>query len=187
MYVTKNFKWKEFGKYFMEYTAIQKKLILLMAETILQPLRDYIGKQMIITSGVRDLEDYFRLEQLGYYPSDTSDHYYATPVYNPDMEDYYYLSTGAVAFWFNGDIEGLFYDVLPKVKSSYKEKRYYGHICLDDKSINIGQWIYEKHGSSEWIHVSNPANEIFGNRLLTIRGKKYPFLKSTQGGKYDLV
>ena len=54
----------------------QWRMIGFLAAEVLQPIRDKLKLPITITSGERTTDDYWRLIRKGYYPSETSDHFF---------------------------------------------------------------------------------------------------------------
>lgn len=176
-----------------ELIPLQWYMLQHICMSILEPLRKFASdlvKQDVpftITSGLRTTEDRDRLKQMGYKPSETSDHDFGQTIelVSPDkimkFGKYYSYSVGAVDFVpeFGADI--LF----------NKLKPYFNHgtrsIDLPGGSITVGQFILEKGEHSYWIHVSNPPSLFFGPPILGLL-KRNCFLKSEDNGKsYQIV
>lgn len=88
--LSENFSRHEFFRFGQRDSGLQNvkfyqeiRLRILTLE-ILQPIRDAIGLPITITNGVRTAEDYTRLTKAGYYPSQTSDHFFGNPIPLPE-------------------------------------------------------------------------------------------------------
>lgn len=185
MKITKNFSYWEFGpkgckKTWVPDNTYQKRLITNLAE-ILQHLRNEANRvfhrkvSIRITSGVRTMADYYRLQGMGYHPSPTSDHFcgLAVPIIdNPSKRskfgETYNFAVGAADCVVKGMSQLDFFKLAMQ--------------CHIDSKIHCGQIIYEKHKKSEWVHISNPYEKYFSKWTSEWLGEK-PFLKSLDGGK----
>ena len=183
MKITKNFSYWEFGpkgcnKSWVPGNDYQKMLINNLANG-LQVLRDTAPAKISIsiTSGVRTIEDYYRLQGSGYNPSSTSDHFCgnAVPIQPTDSKykkfgPNYIFSTGAA-------------DTIPTGMKVYD---YFIHAMKSfvRENVKFGQIIYEKNPKTkaEWVHISGPYSNYFSQGIVTWLDKK-PFLKSLDGGK----
>lgn len=147
-----------------------------LASNILQPIRDVLGP-IKVTSGVRTIKDYHNLVAKGYNPSETSDHFFGAPVIlrSPKkIKKYgkrYTYSVGASDIV---PVDIAPFDAFKKVLSLWKTKKL---------KISFGQIIYEKQGSKEWIHISNPTSLIYSAEFIEKFLKKTPILQSLDGGK----
>jgi len=161
-------------------------LMLSLCKDILQPIRDFLGVPVKVTSGMRDMDEYHRLIKKGYYPSETSDHFFGVPV--PIRKKYkrskygslYTLSVGAV-------------DIVPAGGASRAFKRLIlnaneedGTITLPfsggDKKISIGQMILEKR-RSYWIHISNSPLLVYSQGFVDRYLRRTHFLESLDNGQ----
>ncbi len=185
MKITKNFSYWEFGpkgcsKSWIPDNAYQRILISNLAEN-LQKLRDeakIVAGHTVsihITSGVRTIADYYRLQGAGYHPSPTSDHFcgLAIPIVesSPKRKKFgetYNFSVGASDCVAKGMRQIDFFKLAMR--------------CHRESKAHFGQVIYEKHKNSEWVHLSNPYEEYFSHWMIDWLGRK-PFLKSIDGGK----
>ena len=110
MQVSPNFNLQEITKG-KEVSLYANYLAVLLIQDILQPVRTKYGRPMRIRSGVRTLSDLFRLREQGYYPSETSDHFFgeAIPLESKRKKklygDYYVTSVGAVDIQVDGGEE----------------------------------------------------------------------------------
>jgi len=177
--ITKNFSFWEFGpkdcsKSWVPGNEYQKMLITDLAKN-LQILRDIAPNKtsISISSGIRTIEDFYRLQNTGYNPSSTSDHFFGAAVPVKDDKrlkfgDTYNFSVGAA-------------DCIPKgisVKSFFKLAMQ----AFVDSKVKFGQIIYEKSGKAEWVHLSNSYSNYFSDLVVFWLNKK-PFLQSINGGK----
>lgn len=185
MKITKNFSYWEFGpngcpKSWVPDNELQKIMIKNLAEN-LQTLRNEarsVTRKAVsirITSGIRTLADYHRLQGMGYHPSPTSDHFcgLAVPIVDSvsKREKYgetYNFSVGAGDCIAHGMSQWDFFKLAMR--------------CHRESKAHFGQIIYERHGKTEWVHISNPYEKYFSDWITNWLGRK-PFLKSLDGGK----
>jgi len=172
--MTKNFPLIEFQKVGFPIDASIKEMFMLkLIADNLQFIRDEIGVPIIITNSFRTRENYLAMLNKGYYPSETSDHFYGQkiPVKNPEkIEKYgawFDLSTGAVDFKC-AEIEKNFKKIVQMAISG---------------EIKIGQLILESNGSSKWIHMSNSPEAVYGKALASKIPFRQPYLCSLDGGR----
>jgi len=174
---TKDFSYHEFapkgaGKTWMPDSEYQKILVDVLAEN-LQVLRNAFGFPLRITSGVRTLDDYNRLKAAGYNPSETSDHNYgvAVPTSGEKAKKFgptYNFTAGAVDIVpIGSSVEHLF-DVAVSITRAGK--------------AHFGQVILEMSGKTQWVHLSNSYEYLFGKTTARFLGKAQ-FLTSDDGGK----
>ena len=171
--MTKNFPLVEFQRagFPVDYTIKELFMLQLLADN-LQFIRDEINTPMIVTNSYRIREKYMEMLRKGYYPSETSDHFFGQrmPVSNPakiaKYGRFFDLSTGAVDFTC-ADIEKNFRKIV--------------HMAMSGE-IKIGQLILESNGSTKWIHISNDPEMFYGivlaNKLPIVR---QPYLCSLDG------
>lgn len=183
MRLSENFYLREFTKLSeLDITAIQKYLLKTLCKDVLQPIRNFLGCSIRVTSGLRTLEDMQRLKMAGYNPSDTSDHYFGATV--PLLRarkiarfgGFYSYSVGAA-------------DIIPECGAEVafgKLKRYFnpitGEILLPNQIVKVGQLILE-YGNTYWMHASNPALLVYSKKFSQKFLKKSPFLISLDNGK----
>jgi len=172
--MTKNFPLVDFQKagFPIDYTIKELFMLQLLSDN-LQFIRDEINTPMIITNCYRSREKYMEMLNKGYYPSETSDHFFGQrmPVGKPDKVTRYGkwfdLSSGATDFKC-ADIEKNFRKMVQMSLSG---------------EIKIGQLILESNGSTKWIHISNDPEMVYGialaSKLPVIR---QPYLCSLDGG-----
>ena len=168
-------------------TVLQMHMIQNIARGILEPIREFLGKQLSrevkikIISGVRFPSDHNRLKKQGFNPSETSDHLFGNvvklrnPVKIRQYGKYYQYSVGAV-------------DILPEcgAKEAWDIlrpcfSREESAIYLPDKEVRIGQIILEKR-QNYWMHISNPGSSIYNEFVADTFLKRKPFLVSTDNG-----
>lgn len=173
--MTKNFPLAEFQKAGFPVDCTIKELFMLqLLADNLQYIRDEISIPMIITNSYRSRDKYMEMLNKGYYPSETSDHFFGQrmPVSNPakiaKYGKFFDLSTGAVDFTC-ADIEKNFRKIVQMAMSG---------------EIKVGQLILESNGSTKWIHISNEPEMVYGivlaKKLPVIR---QPYLCSLDGGR----
>jgi len=181
MKVTNNFSYYEFGPSGCKVTWVpdneyQKRLIKDLAQN-LQVLRDIAKVPIKIMSGVRSMDDYYRLQGSGYNPSETSDHFcgVAVPI-KPTSTKYkkfgstYNFAVGAGDCIPNGMSVRTFFELAMK--------------AYVDSKVKFGQIIYEKDPVKkvEWVHVSNLYEHYFSSSTVAWLGKT-KFMQSVDGGK----
>lgn len=186
--ITKNFSYWEFKPHKAEKTwrpnsEYQKLLITNLAKN-LQIVKDNAPSNCVmnITSGVRDISDFFRLKNSGYNPSTTSDHYCGAPIkikkINPK-----YIKFGEVYCFSSGAA-----DITPAGISAWDLFKLAFNL-INAGACDFGQIIYEKDpkNGSEWTHFSGSYNNLFSDDIVAIIGRQ-KILKSVDGGKnYSIV
>lgn len=164
-----------------QISQIQLFMLLNLCKNILEPIRDFLGCGIKVTSGMRSRDDFDRLLQQGNHPSETSDHFFGVPVpiVNPVKiakfgEEYGY-SVGAA-------------DVVPACggKIAFEKIRPYfktdtSEILLPGRPIKIGQFILEKK-NAYWLHISNPSTLIFSPYFVGKFLQRKPFMVSLNNG-----
>lgn len=183
MKITKNFSFHEFGpkgcgKNWVPDNEYQKMLITDLASN-LQILIDKAPKKIsiIISSGIRVMDDFYRLQGSGYNPSETSDHFFgaAVPIKTTSKKyekfgPTYNFSVGAA-------------DCIP---SGMPVIDFFKHAmnCFRGSDVKFGQIIYEKDPVKkvEWVHLSNYYEKYFSNQTVDWLAKTR-FMKSVDGGK----
>ena len=186
--LTQNFSYSEFkphgsDKNWKPSSEYQKLLIVNLAKD-LQIVRDSIPANcfMDITSGVRTIQDYYRLKNQGLNPSKTSDHYFGMPIkldknsekYNKFGETYNF-TVGAV-------------DVVPIGFSSWDLFKIAFNL-INSGVCDFGQLIYEKNPKNgiDWVHFGGSMHRIFTENLIALIGRD-KIMKSMDGGKsYSVV
>jgi len=167
MKITRNFEMDEFVPS-DNYEVTDKNMVFLKYMCVtLEYIRVLINEPVYITSGIRDLDAYFDLLNRGYHPSETSDHFFGNPVFWPDTGKYYTMSVGAADIVFANT----------NILSVYEQVKKQG--WLDER---IGQFLYEKDGSVEWIHVSNNPKDFYQHSMLELFPDRKKYLKSFNGG-----
>lgn len=187
MKLTKNFSFWEFGPKGCDHRWVPKsewqQMLIMDLALNLQKLRDAANKirrghvSLHITSGVRTLADYYRLQGAGYNPSQTSDHFCGIAVPIPKTShkfnkfgETYNFSSGAA-------------DCVPSGISA----KSLSHLAMTEFRATrtvFGQVIYEHDPvrKKEWLHVSNAHKNYFSSQVVSWLNKT-PFLKSLDGGK----
>jgi len=183
-HVTQNFFWSELigNKDSDDLPVLTRYLLLRLAEDVLQPLRNFFGCKIRVTNCLRWPSDYYVLLSRGWNPSLTSDHYagLAVPTTTPEHKKrfgaYYTQSVGAA-------------DIVPEcgVEKAWDAMRDVAgcngaEIMAHKSRIVCGQVIYERSGTSEWLHVSNPPSVVFSNEWVNLTFHRRPWLKSVDGG-----
>lgn len=173
MHLSKNFVLSEITS--LEESSLSNLQMLMLkniCEEILEPIREFCSSRIKIRSGMRTLHDYVRLKDQGYHPSETSDHFFGTPITlsNSDkIKKYgkvYLFSVGAV------DIEFL----------DTKTEEAFLKILSRREKFKVGQIILEKMNSF-WIHISNPPTLVFSDRVFTNLLYRQKYLYSLDGGR----
>lgn len=183
---------KDYFKYDKYYpngftpTHLQKHLWQIMKDNFLNPIRNFVGSEGIITSGIRTYDDYLRLLKKGYSPSSTSDHFAGNIVKLTKQTDiakygdFYNLSTFAI------DVVFPKYNMELICKHIYNKIEYdidtIPHLCSDVKDVK--QLIYEVSGNSTWIHISLPYSCIYNDdvaKMYSIDFEKRKYLKYNNG------
>jgi len=147
----------------------------------LQIVRSYmpINSLIIISSGVRSIDDTLRLINNGYTPSATSDHNYGIPIsLDPNSKKYkifgphYAYSVGAVDCVPSGNGCTAF-DLFKLAVRLTKENK-----------TKFGQVIYEENPktNSKWVHFGNDPLTILSPDMVKLIAREQ-FLKSVDGGK----
>jgi len=183
MQLSENFYLKELTK--LPRTAIpptQLYLLKALCEDVLQPVRDFLGCKIKITSGLRTTEDHRRLIAAGYSPSETSDHFFGAMVRLTSHRKIarfggeYPFSVGAA-------------DIIPAcgAEAAYWKMRPYfdaetGELNLPAGVVKIGQFLLEK-SRTYWVHVSNPATLVYSKDFAKKYLKKTPFMLSLDNGR----
>ncbi len=177
--ITNNFSYYEFRPKGTPRTwkpefKLQELMIIEMAEN-LQIVRNALPQTMTINSGVRVPSDYNRLLLAGYYPSPTSDHFYANAVpielTNTKRKlfgSYYSYSVGAADVKINGNYSDLFNLA---IKLNIEEKVYFGQIILESSPRG-----------SMWIHFGNDPYKFFSAFMCPLITRT-TYLTTTDGGK----
>jgi hypothetical protein len=177
MKLSKNFSSEEFTKIpYEQLPKLQQLMLQNITNNILQPIRNEVGKSITVTSGMRTSEDYERLKAKGFFPSESSDHFYGTGFALSDPNKI--LKYGKTYFYSVGAADFTVLGMLPKDVFN---------ICyhmVQNGELDIGQLILEYGGvgGSSWIHVSNPQTLIYSLKASDLF-KKTKVLTSDDGGK----
>ena len=184
--VTEHFSWEEFSKKPVDdFSPEVFYLLKCLCQNILEPIRKFLGGTPIkINSGIRGNSDHYRLLEQGYFPSETSDHFFGIPVQLRDPSkmklygDMYTLSTGAIDFTHSMGVENAFNKLLREANPQE------GYLKLNGIKIQIGQMILETGRHSGWIHVSNPPGVKFNKDFYyKVKRRSSTFLFSRDSGK----
>jgi hypothetical protein len=181
--VTQNFSYNEFRPNgspdtWMPNSDYQKLLIVNLAQN-LQVVRSSMpnGCSIAISCGARLQSDFKRLSDLGYHPSETSDHYCANVIpIDPSSSKYkkfgpyYFLSVGAA-------------DTVPNGMSIDSYFKLAISLTMQGK-CRFGQVIHEIDPvqKKEWVHFSNDYSIFFSPTVVNFLGKT-KFMTTTDGGK----
>lgn len=95
-----------------------------------------------MTSGIRDINVMAGLRKAGYHPSPTTDHSFGDPDFNP-----FGVGAADIRPYGQGTCEAIFNIVVNLANSS----RYFW----------VGQILWERQGSREWVHISNAKTILF--------------------------
>jgi len=172
-------------------TTLESYLLANLMYYILNPIRIKIGMPIMLTDCYRSMAKYRDLKKRGYYPSPTSDHFWAQVIPTTRSRDVkkfgpqYHFSAGAVDFVCPraGSLVGTFNVIRDLVNKNI---------------IDVGQCILEtkyeiKNGKKkmlkQWIHISNPKSLIYTGGFIKDMGiQKTKFLTSDDNGKtYKVV
>lgn len=172
--MTANFTIKEFKDtgFPFDYSFKEMYMLKCLVNT-LQCFRDMIGTSINVTGSYRTSMKTLELLSRGYFPSETSDHYFGQriPVRNPEKisryGQYFDLSTGAIDFTCV-DIENNFKKMVQASKAG---------------EVKIGQLILESSDKKIWIHVSNCPKLIYGEALASLIPQRKKYLYSLDGGR----
>ena len=167
--ITENFFLHEFTK-LTSILPLQMYMMQRLCET-LEVIRFICSSRIKIRSGMRTYEDFIRLQQQGFHPSETSDHFFGSPIPLSNAKKverygrYYPYSVGAA------DIETL--DI--KTEDAFLK------IIENRDKVHTGQIILEKH-NTYWIHISNHQDIIYNKYVCNTFLKKDPNLISLDKG-----
>jgi len=182
-HVTRNFLWSEITRVDPEELPdVTRYLLLRLAEDVLQPIRDFLGCPIRVTSGLRWPSDYIRLKHLGYNPSLTSDHFAGLPVrtvtenHRKRYGEFYWLSVGAADIVPSCGV-GNAWNALRDVASGATTGG--AVIMAHAGKIVCGQVINE----GGWLHVSNPPRVLLSDDYSNIAIHRRPWLESPDRGK----
>lgn len=168
--LSKNFRLSEFTSQDHHNLSLVQIHMLQHLTEQLEIIRSIVNSRLKITSGMRTLEDRARLIRKGYFPSETSDHYFGVPVQlkvpSSKFQNYYTFSVGAADF--------------QCIDCSTEEA--YLKIYKRRDEIKSGQLLLEK-GNSFWIHLSNPPSLVYSESLSSTLLWKSPYLVSLDRGK----
>ena len=167
---------EEFKNFPRRPRPVQAYLLEFLQRT-LNTIRGTIDSPIRITDCYRTLKKYESLKKRGYFPSATSDHFWAQVIPTIKKQNkikygpYFIYSAGAVDFVTPRFDINKCYDTIRKLHRR--------------GTIKIGQAILESGGGRRpWIHLSNPRQLIFTSDLLyRVGAVKNTFLISTDGGK----
>lgn len=159
---------------------VVEKMIRSLASN-LQIVRDNMPANsfLIITSGMRSLDDTLRLIKNGYHPSATSDHNYGMPV-SIDQQSPKYKIFGQYSSYSVGAV-----DCIPGGTNSTAFDVFKLAVRLTkENKTKFGQVIYEENPQtgSKWIHFGNDPLTILSPDIVKLIAREQ-FLKSVDGGK----
>ena len=124
------------------FNKLSKHLLECLCRDILDPIRREFGHPILITSGIRDINVMEGLRRAGYHPSSTTDHSFSDPDFNP-------FGVGAA-------------DIRPYGRGACEE---IFNIAVDFvnrlEGIPVGQVLWERLRTHEWVHISNPKTILF--------------------------
>ena len=155
-------------------TPMQMFLLQSLVTTVLDPLREAIGRPIVIDSGSYRDEAKYQAMLAHYNPSPTSDHFWAQaiPAVTEDVKTvfgpFFTFGVGAVDVTFP---QG------PDLKTVFDRVR--------SLNLPVGQCILESSGpNSKWIHLSNPKQLCYTQPLLKALNMIRPqYMTSTDNGK----
>ena len=172
--MTKNFTIKEFvATGYPEQDTLKERFMLDCLVANLQFIRDELNTPIFITNTYRNRSKYLDMLHKGYFPSETSDHFFGQrmPVTNPDKVKKYGkwfdLSCGAVDFKC-ADMSTSFKKIVQMSKTGY---------------IKTGQLILEYGNGSQWIHMSNSPDIIYSAGMAAIIPHRNQYQYSLDGGQ----
>ena len=173
MKLAQNFDHIEFTKTAWDKLDQRTQIELQAMANLLQEIRTALGKQITISSGVRSLDDYKRLQSQGLNPSPTSDHFYGAKV--P-------CTKGSAAFKKYGTAYKLAVGAADITCPSMDAVEFYNFIAKMRYNGNIktGQLLLEKN-KTMWVHIAN-----FMDPFLTPDDKKLRGDWSLNGMGYSL-
>ena len=124
------------------FNKLSKYLLECLCRDILDPIRREFGHPILVTSGIRDINVMEGLRRAGYYPSPTTDHSFGDPDFNP-------FGAGAADIrpYGQGSCEDIFTIAVDFINRS--------------DGIPVRQVLWERQGSREWVHLSNPKTVLF--------------------------
>lgn len=185
--LSEHFSFEEFsGRDHHYVTHIQMGMMDNLCRVILEPLRKFWGdKSITVASGLRYPSDINALRRKGYNPSETSDHLFGNVIKLRNADKvrrygrYYAYSVGAADIVPSIGTEEAFQMIIPFLDTNNNAIK-----LPDVGAIRVGQFIFEKHGESAWIHVSNPVDLIYSFKVAKeITKHRKCFLQSLDGGK----
>jgi len=162
MKLAPNFDHSEFTKTAWDKLDQRTQIELQAMANLLQVIRTEVGKPIVISSGVRSLADYKRLQSQGLNPSPTSDHFYGTKVPcqsgSAAFKKYgvtYNIAVGAVDIVCPSMDAVAFYNLIAKMRYAGK--------------IKTGQLLLEKN-KTMWVHIANFMDPFLSPSDKTLRG-----------------
>lgn len=156
---------------FIKSGVLNDELIYLLSSlcnNVLEPLRSFLNCSLIISSGVRSEEDYQRLINSGYNPSETSDHYYNNPVKILSDEkvkkwgEYYSAAVGAADIILAIGANAAWEKILPY----FNKDNHSIDLPVPFLPVKVGQCIHEFGNGNDWIHVSNDPHIKFSDDFI---------------------
>jgi hypothetical protein len=124
------------------FNKLNKYLIENLCKNILDPIRKEFGHPILVTSGIRDINVMNGLRNAGYHPSSNTDHSFGDPEVNP-----YGVGAADIRPYSQGTCEDIFNIAVHLIKTS--------------SNFNVGQVLWERQGSREWVHIANPKTVLF--------------------------
>ena len=124
------------------FNKLSQYLLKCLCRNILDPIRRDFGHSIKVTSGIRDINIMNGLQRAGYHLSSTTDHSFGDPEVNS-------FGAGAADIrpYGQGTSEDIFNIAVDFINNS--------------DGIPVGQVLWERQGSWEWVHISNPKTALF--------------------------
>ena len=163
MKLSANFDHLEFTKTPWDELDQRTQTELQAMADLLQEIRTAIGKPITISSGVRSLADYKRLQSQGLNPSSTSDHFYGAKV--P-------CAKGSAAYKKYGATYNLALGAVDILCKSMNVVDFYNFIAKMryDGKIKTGQLLLEKNRTM-WVHIANFMDPFLSPAEKKLRGE----------------
>ena len=124
------------------FNKLSKYLLECLCWNILDLIRREFGHPILVTSGLRDINVMEGLRRAGYHPSPTTDHSFGDPNFNP-----FGVGAADIRPFGNGTCEEIF-NIAVNFITGFED-------------IPVGQVLWERQGSREWVHISNPKIIFF--------------------------
>ena len=139
-FVYDEFTRSDYGK--PVFNKLSKYLLECLCRNILDPIRREFGHPILVTSGIRDINVMNGLRRAGYHPSSATDHSFGDPEVNP-----FGVGVADIQPYGQGTCGDLFNIAVDFINNS--------------DGIPVGQVLWERQGSREWVHISNPKTALF--------------------------